>query len=76
MSKFKKGVNIAVRSESIIEARFSLTSKQNDLLDMLLCEIENDDVYSYVLSVDKYKELYSLMRVFRRQIQSSMHTTH
>lgn len=72
---FKKGENIAVRSESIIEARFSLTSKQNDLLDMLLCEIENDDKYQYVLSVDKYKDLYytdtsNLYRDLKKAVKS------
>jgi len=56
----KKGQYVATRTENIIEARFSLTSKQNDILDMLMCEIENDDRYQYVLSVDKYKELYHL----------------
>lgn len=55
----KKGNNIAIRSDSIIEARFSLTARQNNILDMLLCEIDNDDKYSYELSVDKYKALYN-----------------
>lgn len=54
----KKGKNIAIRSESIIEARFSLSARQNNILDMLLCEIDNDDKYSYELSVEKYKDLY------------------
>lgn len=53
-----RGSSIAVRSDSIIEARFSLTAKQNELLDMLLCEIKNDDQYQYVISVDKYKNYY------------------
>lgn len=54
----KRGSSIAVRSDSIIEARFSLTAKQNDLLDMLLCEIQNDEQNKYLISVDKYKEFY------------------
>ena len=54
----KRGATIAVRSESIIEARFSLTSKQNDLLDMVLCEIKDDKQYQYTISVDKYREYY------------------
>ena len=54
----KRGSTIAIRSESIIEARFSLTSKQNDLLDMVLCEIKDDNQYQYTISVDKYKEYY------------------
>jgi len=55
---FKKGTGIARRPENIIEARFSLTSKQNDILDMLMSQIENDDKIQYVISVDAYKELY------------------
>lgn len=54
----KRGSSIAVRSDSIIEARFSLTAKQNELLDMLLCEIKDDEQSKYVISVDKYKEFY------------------
>lgn len=54
----KRGSSIAVRSDSIIEARFSLTAKQNELLDMLLCEIQDDDQNKYLISVDKYKEFY------------------
>jgi plasmid replication initiation protein len=58
MNNIKRGGTIAVRSDSIIEARFSLTAKQNELLDMLLCEIENDEQYQYLISVDKYKQYY------------------
>lgn len=58
MNSVKRGETIAVRSDSIIEARFSLTAKQNELLDMLLCEIRDDDQYQYTISVDKYKAFY------------------
>jgi plasmid replication initiation protein len=58
MNNNKRGETIAVRSDSIIEARFALTAKQNELLDMLLCEIKDDDQYQYVISVDKYKQYY------------------
>lgn len=57
--KKKNDKQMAVRSESIVEARFSLTGKQNDILDMLFSEIENDDKCSYELSVDKYKAIYN-----------------
>lgn len=71
----KRGANIAVRSNSIIEARFSLTAKQNELLDMLLCEINDDEQYSYVISVDKYKEFYqsdtsNLYRDLKKAVKS------
>ena len=57
-SAVSKKSNIAVRSDNIIEARFSLTSRQNNILDMLFCEIEDDNEYQYTISVDKYKHLY------------------
>lgn len=60
VTKNDKKRNIAVRSENIIEARFSLTSKQNNILDMVFSQIQNDDVYQYEISVDKYKHLYKI----------------
>lgn len=60
VSKSDKKRNIAVRSENIIEARFSLTSKQNDILDMVFSQIENDETYTYEISVDKYRHLYKI----------------
>nr|WP_243153147.1 replication initiation protein [Clostridium botulinum] len=54
----KKKSNVAVRSNDIIEARFSLTPRQNNILDMVFCEIEDDKNYSYEISVEKYKSLY------------------
>lgn len=57
-AKDKKKI-IAVRSDSIIEARFTLSSKQNDILDMFFSQIKDDDQYEYEISVDKYKDLYN-----------------
>lgn len=50
--------SMAIRSANIIEARFSLTAKQNDILDMLFAEIDNDEKLTYEISVDKYKPIY------------------
>ena len=48
---------IAIRPESIIEARYSLTTRQNNIIDMLLSEISEDDNLSYTFDVDKYRHL-------------------
>lgn len=50
--------NIATRPLSIIEAKFDLESKQNDIIDMLLTEIKDDEQIVYELNIDKYKEVY------------------
>lgn len=50
--------NIATRPMAIIEAKFDLDSKQNDIIDMLLTEINDDDKLVYELNIDKYKKLY------------------
>jgi len=47
------------RPSSIVEARFSLTKKQNDILDIVFSAIENDDNLKYVIDLTKYSELYS-----------------
>lgn len=50
---------ICKRPSSIVEARFSLTKKQNDILDIVFSAIENDDNLKYVIDLTKYSELYS-----------------
>lgn len=55
----KKGEFVAMRPEKLIEARFSLNARQNDIIDMVLTQIEDDGIYQYELDVDKYKKLYN-----------------
>ncbi|MCD3352140.1 hypothetical protein G8V03_14350 [Clostridium botulinum D/C] len=55
----KKGKFVSVRPDSIIEARYDLTPKQNDILDIVLSKIEDyDDKYCYEILVDDYKTIY------------------
>lgn len=54
----KKGKFIAVRPNSLIEARYDLTSRQNDIMDMVLSKIEDDDNYLYELNINDYRKLY------------------
>lgn len=51
--------NMAVRPLSIIEAKFDLDSKQNDIIDMLLTEIQDDNQLVYELNIEKYKKIYN-----------------
>lgn len=56
----KKGELIAVRPEKVIEARFALTSRQNDILDMLFTQIQDDHNVEYSIDINKYKMLYNI----------------
>lgn len=60
MENKKGGDLICKRPESIIEARFSLTKRQNDILDMVFASIENDDKLKYQIDISKYGQLYNL----------------
>ena len=55
-----KGELIAVRPEKSIEARFVLTSRQNDILDMLFTQIEDDDNVEYS---NVYDTIYNIKYV-------------
>lgn len=54
----KKGEMIAVRPEEIIEARFTLSKRQNDILDMVFTQIQDDDNLKYTLELSKFLKLY------------------
>lgn len=59
--KTKKGGDlICKRPESLIEARFCLTKRQNDVLDMVLASIEDDDKLEYQIDIAKYSQLYTI----------------
>jgi plasmid replication initiation protein len=50
--KNKKGGDLILkRPESLIEARFCLTTRQNDVLGMVLASIEGDDKSSLVFYI-------------------------
>ena len=60
MENKRGGDLICRRPEIIIEARFNLTKKQNDILDMVFASIENDDKLRYEIDVAKYGKLYNI----------------
>lgn len=49
---------IAMRPDNLIEARFALTAKQNDIIDMVLSQIKDDDCYRYELDIERFKNFY------------------
>lgn len=49
---------IAVRPNEIIEARYSLTQRQNNIIDVLLTQLKDDGNYSYELNIDDFKDIY------------------
>jgi len=51
---------ICKRPETIVEARFKLTKKQNDILDMVFASIENDEKLKYQIDIKKYGQLYNI----------------
>lgn len=55
----KKGRNIVARPDSLVEARFSLSAKQNDFIDILLSEMSPDDgKLEYEIELIKYKHYF------------------
>ena len=56
----KKGKEISIRPDSIVEARYQLTPSQNDVLDIFLMEIEDQDEnkLNYELEVKNYVHLF------------------
>ena len=60
MENKKGGDLICKRPETIIEARFSLTKRQNDVLDMVFSIIGNDNKLRYEIDVAKYSILYNI----------------
>lgn len=58
----RKGQYIAIRPNEVIEARFGLTQKQNDIIDIVFNQISDDDNYSYEIPVSKYLEMYEVSK--------------
>jgi len=58
--KKKGGDLICMRPDSIVEARFKLTKKQNDIMDMVFSNIEDDGKLEYEINISKYARLYNL----------------
>lgn len=60
MKSKKGGELICMRPENIIEARFKLNNRQNDIMDMVFASITDDEKLEYEIDVLKYSNLYNL----------------
>lgn len=71
----KKGKFVSVRPDSLIEARYDLTPKQNDILDIVLSKIEEaDEKYRYEIYIDDFKKIYkknvsNIYRDFKKAVK-------
>jgi plasmid replication initiation protein len=54
------GYLICKRPETIVEARFNLTKKQNDILDIVLASIGDDGKLEYKIDLTKYSKIYNI----------------
>lgn len=66
---------MTVRPESIIEARFSLSNKQNSIVDMVLSKIKDDDNLRYTLDIKEYESLIktdtsNIYRDFKKAVKT------
>ncbi|MBU3130441.1 replication initiation protein [Clostridium tagluense] len=50
----------AIRPNGLIEARHELTSKENNIIDLVLNTIKDDNKYKYEIDIEKYKKVYIL----------------
>lgn len=55
-----KNNQIATRPLAIIEAKFDLEAKQNDIIDMLFTQLRHDDnKLEYEINIERYKNYYT-----------------
>lgn len=62
------------RPNDLIEARFSLSAKQNDIIDLLLSKLENNDTIEYELNLPDYKIFFNkdttnIYRDFKKAVE-------
>jgi plasmid replication initiation protein len=48
----------AIRPQKIVEARFDLTAKQNDILDIVFSKVKNDNKLEYEINLYDYIDIY------------------
>lgn len=62
------------RPNDLIEARFSLSAKQNDIIDLLLSKLENNNTIEYELNLSDYKIFFNrdntnIYRDFKKAVE-------
>lgn len=53
----KKG-DVSVRTDDLIEAKYQLSAKANDIVDMVMAEVQDDDNLRYEIYLSKYADYY------------------
>lgn len=75
--EIRKGKFIAIRPNEVIEARFGLTQKQNDIIDIIFNQISDDDNYTYQIPISKYMEIYEVSKTnVYRDLKKAVDTFH
>ena len=67
-NKLVKGNGMSFRTEDVIEARYQLSSRGNDILDIVLSKLEMDDNTRYIIDVSDYRKYYdeSVQNTYKR----------
>lgn len=55
----KRKGEVAVRTDDLVEARYQLSAKANDIVDMVTVELQDDDNLTYEICLAKYVDYYN-----------------
>lgn len=71
-NKIVKGTGLTFRTKDIIEARYSLKGKEEDVFDMVLSKLENDTNLRYCIEVKEFKKYYINSSNIYREIKKTV----
>lgn len=71
-NKIAKGNGLTFRTKDIIEARYSLKGKEEDVFDMVLSKLEYDDNLRYCIEVKEFKKYYINSANIYREIKKTV----
>lgn len=71
-NKVVKGTGLTFRTKDIIEARYSLKGKEEDVFDMVLSKLEYDDNLRYCIEVKEFKKYYINSANIYREIKKTV----
>lgn len=71
-NKVVKGTGLTFRTKDIIEARYSLKGKEEDVFDMVLSKLENDTNLRYCIEVKEFKKYYINSSNIYREIRKTV----
>lgn len=74
IQKFTKGEMVSFRPQDIVEARYKLTSKQNDILDIIISKMRNDEQLRYSIDINEYKPYYLEQKHIYKDFKKNVET--